>query len=301
LFSKITTITRRKMTMTQNRAFIAVLSLMLFVLVSTLVPTTALAEEIGQAETPIEIPEFAPEYGLLGEQEIIIIAPPDETPLEKIPNGSESAIPTQNNAFTPDGSGTTVDHATGSDGKEFYTIMTPEENVFYLVIDRQRDNLNVYFLNAVTEADLIALAKVEIEPSGTKDGAIPTPTIENPDVSATPDEPNSEENNTEPSQPEQKSNSKMIILVIVVVLGAGGAGYYFKIVRKKNPASDDDDYDDPEDDDEELVSEEDKEEDDALIADVDLMSDDLEEYTDETYSDEFETDFEDDSEFTNGD
>lgn len=60
--------------------------------------------------------------------------------------------------FTPDGTGTVVDNATDEDGKEFFTITTPSENVFYLVIDRQRTEENVYFLNAVTEKDLLALA-----------------------------------------------------------------------------------------------------------------------------------------------
>lgn len=61
--------------------------------------------------------------------------------------------------FTPDGTGTVVDNATDKDGKEFFTITTPNENVFYLIIDRQRTEENVYFLNAVTEKDLLALAE----------------------------------------------------------------------------------------------------------------------------------------------
>lgn len=52
-----------------------------------------------------------------------------------------------------------VDNASDEQGKEFYTIMTPDENVFYLIIDKQRDSENVYFLNAVTESDLMALAQ----------------------------------------------------------------------------------------------------------------------------------------------
>ena len=66
--------------------------------------------------------------------------------------------------FTPDGTGTVVDNATDEDGKEFFTITTPSENVFYLVIDRQRTEENVYFLNAVTEKDLLALAEADPEP-----------------------------------------------------------------------------------------------------------------------------------------
>jgi len=85
---------------------------------------------------------------------------------EPEPATEETAIPAtegpaaeaEENPFTPTGTGTVIDAATDADGKEFYTIITPAENVFYLVIDRQRETENVYFLNAVTEADLLALA-----------------------------------------------------------------------------------------------------------------------------------------------
>jgi hypothetical protein len=69
--------------------------------------------------------------------------------------------------FTPAGTGTVVNTATDKDGKEFYTITTPDKNVFYLVIDRQRDGDNVHFLNAVTEKDLLALAEKSGNSSGT--------------------------------------------------------------------------------------------------------------------------------------
>ena len=62
-----------------------------------------------------------------------------------------AAEETTTKPFTPDGTGTVVDNATDEDGKEFFTITTPSENIFYLVIDRQRTENNVYFLNAVTE------------------------------------------------------------------------------------------------------------------------------------------------------
>ena len=62
------------------------------------------------------------------------------------------------NPFTPDGQGTMVDNATDQDGKEFFTIMAADESVFYLVIDRQRETENVYFLNAVTVAETLEKA-----------------------------------------------------------------------------------------------------------------------------------------------
>ena len=152
---------------------------------------------------------------------------------------TESAVPTQTNAFTPDGTGTTVDNATDSDGKEFFTITTPDENVFYLVIDRQREDKNVYFLNAVTEDDLRSLAKTD--EAGSKGSAVPTKEPD-PQTSVTP-EPGSESE----SQPENSSDNTMIFVVIAVI-AAGGVGYYFKIYKPKHQAvdSDEEDYEEDE-------------------------------------------------------
>ena len=69
-----------------------------------------------------------------------------------------AAEETTTKPFTPDGTGTVVDNATDEDGKEFFTITTPSENVFYLVIDRNSKGAQtVHFMNLVDEADLLAL------------------------------------------------------------------------------------------------------------------------------------------------
>ena len=120
------------------------------------------------------------------------------------------------NPFTPDGTGTVVDNATDEDGKEFFTITTPSENVFYLVIDRQRSGENVYFLNAVTEEDLLALAEISEEP------AAPEPTPE-PEPAPEPE-----------PEPEKKSNPGALLLVLALALIGGGAGWYFKVYRPKH-------------------------------------------------------------------
>lgn len=128
------------------------------------------------------------------------------------------------NPFTPAGTGTVVNTATDEDGKEFYTITTPDENVFYLVIDLQREQDNVYFLNAVTEKDLLALAE---KSDDTHDGENPLSTSEpetTPEVTPEP---------TPEPEPEQKSNPTMLLLALAVVVIGGGAGYYFKIYRPK--------------------------------------------------------------------
>ena len=149
-------------------------------------------------------------------------------------------LPTEPNPFTPDGTGTVVDNATDQDGKEFFTISTAEEAVFYLVIDRQRETENVYFLNAVTVADLMALAESSGEP------AAPEP----------PPEPEQEPTPTpEPEPvPEKKGEAGPLLLALAVVVIGGGAGWYFKIYRPKlqkgaEPEEDygGDPYDGPED------------------------------------------------------
>ena len=69
-----------------------------------------------------------------------------------------AAEETTTKPFTPDGTGTVVDNATDEDGKEFFSITTPSENVFYLVIDRNaKGQQTVHFMNLVDEADLLAL------------------------------------------------------------------------------------------------------------------------------------------------
>ena len=76
------------------------------------------------------------------------------------PDSAEAAeTPESGMAAPPVGTGTVIETATEEDGREFYTITTPENNVFYLVIDRSRQTENVYFLDAVTEKDLLALAE----------------------------------------------------------------------------------------------------------------------------------------------
>ena len=150
-------------------------------------------------------------------------------PAEEAP--TETAEETTARPFTPDGTGTVVDNATDGDGKEFFTITTPSENVFYLIIDRQRNGQNVYFLNAVTEKDLLALAEKDPEPEVTEPVMEPEPETEPPT-----------EPETEPG-PEKTSGFPMgnILMIAAVLLAGGGAGYYFKIYRPKHEAPDMDD------------------------------------------------------------
>jgi len=88
-------------------------------------------------------------------------------PVNELPNNIQSVVANANEpsapTLTPDGTGTVVDNIMTVNEIEFFTVTTGNGSDFFLVIDRQRTSNNVYLLNAVTEADLMALAEVRGE------------------------------------------------------------------------------------------------------------------------------------------
>ena len=157
-----------------------------------------------------------------------------------------------------------LDEAGGEDGdKQFYTITTEAGNVFYLIVDGKRDSNNVYFLNAVTESDLMALAEKDSEdgagsiPSaetctctercvaGEVDTACPVCRNDLKGCTGKEAEPSEPEGAAEPEKPEKGSGSTgTIIFILAALLAVCGAGSYVKIVRPKQQAEDGDFEDD---------------------------------------------------------
>lgn len=158
-------------------------------------------------------------------------------------------------------------------GKEFYTIQTANEKVFYLIIDRDGDEEMVYFLTEISENDLLntttensetlpknsaalesaipvsggALDNNNIEgeqAEGTENAAQGDGTEENPEGTEAPEE----------EKPEENSMTTYIILGMIAVVVIGF--YYFKVIRKKEDFLDEDEE---EDDDEEYEEEEENE------------------------------------------
>ncbi len=174
----------------------------------------------------------------------------------------ETTAPAQNNPLTPDGNGSILDEASGEDDKQFYTITTADGNVFYLILDGQRDSQNVYFLNKVTEQDLMALAEgsgsisVETVPEvctcvdKCEPGAVYTPCpLCLKDLKVCLGKEKSTEEPTTPTEPvveEPKGDSDTgLILLMLAAMGAvAGVGYYVKVLRPKQLAQEeeDDDY-----------------------------------------------------------
>ena len=203
----------------------------------------------------------------------------DTTPADG--DGSQPADSGQSSApLTPDGQGEVVDNSGGATGKQFYTIYTPDENVFYLIIDNDRDGDNVYFLNAVTESDLAALAQKDDDSATTPpptESTVPDPvptcvckekceagevntkcpvcTLSWKDCDGTPAA-GGEQEDPEPEQPKKSGSTGTILLVLLAAAAAGGAGYYLKIYKPKHDLDDAEDFDDLTDS-EETVNEDD--------------------------------------------
>lgn len=168
-------------------------------------------------------------------------------------------------------------------GKEFYTIQTKNEKVFYLIIDRDGEEENVYFLTEISENDLLNTTTDNSEtlPKNSaalesaipvSEGALSNNNIENSqkdttDITA---EEGAGEDTTE--APEEKAPNKenpmgtyiMIGILAMAVIG----GYYFKVIRKKKEDFLEEDEEEDEEEYEEEEENEDTEEEDDFFEDA---------------------------------
>lgn len=167
-------------------------------------------------------------------------------------------------------------------GKEFYTIQTASDKVFYLIIDRDGDEEVVYFLTEITENDLLNTTSDNSETlpknSAALESAIPVSesalSNNNADQESEAEEnaggemtEASEEESTEEAEPEEESakeGSPMVSYILLGVLAAAfvGGAYYFKVVRRKK-----EDFIEDEDEDEEDAEEYENEDEDEETQD----------------------------------
>ena len=182
----------------------------------------------------------------------------------------ENDVPVTGGAepLTPEGNLTLVDDIQGeaAGDKQFITVQTKAGNTFYIIIDRAADGENtVYFLNAVDEADLMALME-DGEPAtcdcttkcaaGAVDTACPVCAVNMTECVGPEPEPEPEPTPEPVEEPAEESVglNPAVLLVVLLVLGGGGAFAYFKLVKGKKASTkgpdDLDDYDYGEDDEE---------------------------------------------------
>ena len=149
------------------------------------------------------------------------------------------AQPPVPNNITPEGQGALLDHLTNSDRVEFITIETPSGNVFYLIIDHTRSNNNVYFLNPVTEWDLLTLAAEAdlVMPSHIFQAPPPNePTVAErpPTTTETPPAVTEPAVTTEPpSGNDGGGRGGLLIFMLIAGAAAFGVIYYLKILKPK--------------------------------------------------------------------
>jgi len=169
-------------------------------------------------------------------------------PAEEQPGESSETTTAPDDDFVvgtlPPGSGTVVDVFEGEDGRKFYTIQTPAGNTFYLIIDMSRLSENVYFLDAVQEKDLIALAEKAKNSGG--ESAIPGDTNANgqPNNNGEPKPGNTTDPKTEPKS---GTDNIMMFVLVLVVLAVGGGAYFLKSRKKKTSNDSRAEYEDDED------------------------------------------------------
>ena len=147
-----------------------------------------------------------------------------------------------------------ISSTTTAAGKEFYTISTKSGKVFYLIIDNEQSQDNVYFLTEVDEQDLMnfSLSDTVTLPDmdtvyATVDGEddqteTPAPEEGSTEESEAPEEP-------EVQEPEKTSNFGSYLLIGLIAAGVGAGAWYMKIYKPKHEFDDDDEYEEFEDDD----------------------------------------------------
>lgn len=194
--------------------------------------------------------------------------PTQETPAETEPEETTGGLDDSSlddlfgglfSAFTPGGNLSLIDdfNFTGTDGegnatsKQFITVQSKTGNYFFIIIDRVADTENVYFLNMVDEADLLALTDTPEDATqpaapvvctcedkcyaGHVDTTCPVCATDmtkctgkeaQPEQTETPDEP-------EPETPEKKGGGNIALVILLLLAGGGGAAYYFLKVKGK--------------------------------------------------------------------
>lgn len=249
--------------------------------------------------TAFSVTAFASDGGYYASNENETETPPES--IDSIVVGTEDVKLPENSgtdagdALTPDGNLTLIDDILQVEvyeseeselvEKQFITVQSKNGNYFYLVIDRVGDTENVYFMNLVDEADLMALME---------EGSTETPVVTctctdkcvvgsintnceicrtnmsectgKEAVVDTEPEPDTDKPAADEPADEPQSTSGLLIVVLIIAVGASSAVYWFKFRNKqpKNKGSDDlDDYNFGQDDEDEEETE---------IDDADLMA-----------------------------
>ena len=144
----------------------------------------------------------------------------------------ENGTDKKDDAFSVDGNGEVLDNVMDEkSGKEFYTIVTANNNTYYLIIDHASSTKNVYMLSMIDENDLKEFLSEE-EPE------VPEDTGKTPTVDFGEDTKDDETSGDDKQEEPKKDNNILGTVLIILALGAvaGGVYFYFKIYKPKKEA-----------------------------------------------------------------
>lgn len=140
-------------------------------------------------------------------------------------------------------------------GKEFYTITTKSDRVFYLIVDKDKADENVYLLTEVGENDLLNFTDSNTvtlpQNNAVLESALPLEPVEKQEETELEpaEQEETEDTDDKAEKTESGNNSGTLILMAIVLIAVGGGYYYLKFIKGKNDTFDSD-YDEDEDEDE---------------------------------------------------
>lgn len=165
----------------------------------------------------------------------------------------ESKLNDSDGAYTEEGNLTLTDDVSEAEEEnmQFLTVTSRNGHTYYIVIDRNRNSQNVYFLNQVDERDLLNLLSEEerTEYNG-NDKPDSNPIV---DLFSGESTPEPTEKPVKEDKKESGSNASVIILLVTVF---GGAGFFFYKLKIEPEKSKDNYRTSFEDDEDEYIDEE---------------------------------------------
>lgn len=128
-----------------------------------------------------------------------------------------------------EGQGTVVDFSTTGE-RAFYTIVDNENETYYLIIDMDKSENNVYFLSDVNKAEISSMANSTDQ----KERIIPESQTNEETTDEVSDESTAETALSSKEAPEKEENNNVGFMITVVVIALAGAfAYYFTTKKKK--------------------------------------------------------------------
>ena len=129
---------------------------------------------------------------------------------------------------------------TAKGSKQFFTVKTKSDKVFYIVVDESYDNQKAYLLTEASENDLLNF--VNYDGNSIDTGETTVYTIPKQSRDETKDD---QETESKPVKEKEKRKTPIGIMLIAAI--AGGGIYFYKLKKKQSEEDEDDDANDPDD------------------------------------------------------